>query len=129
LRKLEANPGQYQELLYRAKEIEEPTTAMEEIDRDVARSLPSHTFYKEQSSLEMLRRILYAFSIRNTAIGYCQGMNIVGAMILLYMSEEEAFWTLVAICEDISPDYYSRQLIGSVVDQQIFAKLVEVRVF
>jgi len=51
-------------------------------------------------------------------------MNIVTAMLLLYMSEEEAFWTLTAICEDISPDYYSKQLLGSIVDQQIFAKLV-----
>lgn len=45
----------------------------------------------------------------------------------MYMSEEEAFWTLAAICEDYVPDYYTAklQLLGSIVDQQIFALLVE----
>jgi hypothetical protein len=43
------------------------------------------------------------------------------------MSEEEAFWTLSTICEDFVPDYYTAklQLLGSIVDQQIFSMLVE----
>lgn len=43
------------------------------------------------------------------------------------MNEEEAFFLLCTICEDILPDYYSHglQLMGSIVDQQIFASLVQ----
>lgn len=40
------------------------------------------------------------------------------------MSEEEAFWLLATICEELAPDYYSKQLLGSIVDQQTFAQLV-----
>jgi hypothetical protein len=40
------------------------------------------------------------------------------------MSEEEAFWMLATICEELAPDYYSKQLLGSIVDQQTFAQLV-----
>lgn len=30
-------------------------------------------------------------------VGYVQGMGFVTAILLMYMSEEEAFWTLVAL--------------------------------
>lgn len=34
--------------------------------------------------------------------------NILVGTSLLYMSEEETFWLLCVICEDIVPDYYSK---------------------
>lgn len=52
-------------------------------------------------------------------------MNIVCALLLLYMPEENVFWMMVAICEDIVPEYYNEELFGSLVDQQIFEVLVE----
>lgn len=52
--------------------------------------------------------------------------NIIAATLLLYMSEEEAFWLLCTICEDIVPDYYNKQLLGSIIDQQIFTQLVSI---
>ena len=52
-------------------------------------------------------------------------MNIIGAVFLLYMSEEEAFWLLVTVCEDMLPEYYTKALLGSQIDQYIFVSLVE----
>lgn len=41
------------------------------------------------------------------------------------MDEEAAFWLLSTICEDFVPEYYSRALVGSIVDQQLFENLVD----
>jgi len=40
------------------------------------------------------------------------------------MSEEEAFWLLTVICEELLPDYYSSLMIGSVLDQQVLSILL-----
>lgn len=69
--------------------------------------------------LEPLRNVLYAIVIRNPTIGYCQGMNFIGARLLSCMREEEAFWTMSQILERYLPfDYYSN-MIGVLVDQKV----------
>ena len=108
-----------------ARHRDEESIATAEIERDLHRTLPSHPLFQGAEGLESLRRVLVAYSWKNPDVGYCQSLNVIAALLLCYLSEEETFWMIGQICEDILPDRYTPSMIGTMVDQQAFGTLLE----
>lgn len=134
-------PDYYETLLNVARD--KPNPASKQIELDLLRTLPNNKHYSSPSAggIQKLRNVLMAFSWRNPDIGYCQGLNRyrnswsrscfcvficiacsplrLAAIALLYLDQEDAFWSLVAIVEVFMPrDYYTKTLLGSQVSTQ-----------
>ncbi|CCX14986.1 rab-GTPase-TBC domain-containing protein [Pyronema domesticum] len=99
--------------------------SIDEIEKDLNRSLPEYRGFQSEEGIGRLRRVLGAYSWVNEEVGYCQAMNIVTAALLIYMSEEQAFFALSTLCDRLVPGYYSNTMYGTLLDQRVFESLVE----
>ncbi|OBZ89536.1 hypothetical protein A0J61_02414 [Choanephora cucurbitarum] len=128
-----ANQGVYQSILEEYKD--QTSLATEEIEKDLNRqvqfqleqraSLPEYPGYQSPEGINRLRRVLTAYAWNNPELGYCQAMNIVASALLIYTTEEQAFWILHVLVDRMCPGYYSTSMYGALLDQIVFEKLVE----
>lgn len=87
--------------------ITKTTSYSTDIGKDLKRTFPYHPAFQSEESLKQLERVLTAYANRNPGIGYCQSMNFITALLLLFLPEEKAFWVLVTIVEDRLTEYFS----------------------
>ncbi|PBK98911.1 TBC-domain-containing protein [Armillaria gallica] len=118
-----SNPGYYARIL--EENQGRTSTSTEDIEKDLHRSLPEYAGYQSEEGIGALRRVLQAYSFKNPELGYCQAMNILAAAILIYMSEEQAFWLLEVLCDRLLPGYYAPSMHGTLLDQRVFESLVQ----
>ncbi|KAK8453993.1 hypothetical protein SEVIR_5G377400v4 [Setaria viridis] len=97
-----------------------------QIEKDLPRTFPGHPALDEDGR-NALRRLLTAYARHNPSVGYCQAMNFFAGLLLLLMSEENAFWALTGIMDDYFDGYFSEEMIESQVDQLVLEELVRER--
>ncbi|KAJ7218038.1 rab-GTPase-TBC domain-containing protein [Mycena pura] len=81
------------------KLLKESSPHEKSITRDLGRTFPHHDFFTDGQGIgqENLFNVLKAYSIYDEAVGYCQGLPFVVAILLLNMPDEEAFSLLVRL--------------------------------
>lgn len=118
-------PGYYDDLVSQSTEDDDPSV-VSQIEMDITRTLTDNIFFRKGPGVGKLKQVLLAYSRRNHEVGYCQGMNLIAANLLLIMpSTEDAFWVLTSIVEQILPQgYYDHSLMASRADQQVLRQYV-----
>jgi hypothetical protein len=91
------------------------------------RTFPQHAYFEPSGAGESgLRRVLQAFALHNPVIGYCQSLNFLTGMMLIFMQEEDAFWLLIAVVERLLPeDYFTKNMVGTYVDQHVLGHIIK----
>ncbi|XP_012382068.2 small G protein signaling modulator 3 isoform X2 [Dasypus novemcinctus] len=105
----------------------EETIAAKQIEKDLLRTMPSNACFASAGSIGVprLRRTLRALAWLYPEIGYCQGTGMVAACLLLFLEEEDAFWMMCTIVEDLLPaSYFSSTLLGVQTDQRVLRHFI-----
>nr|XP_033803460.1 TBC1 domain family member 1 isoform X4 [Geotrypetes seraphini] len=70
---------------------------------DLGRTFPTHPYFSAQLGAGQLSlyNILKAYSLLDPEVGYCQGLSFVAGVLLLHMSEEDAFKMLKFLMYDM----------------------------
>ncbi|XP_050403862.1 TBC1 domain family member 2B isoform X1 [Patella vulgata] len=122
--KTKLGPSYYKDLVQKGKS----SNSAKQIELDLLRTLPTNVHFEslESDGIKKLRHVLLAYSKHNPDIGYCQGLNRLVAIALLFLTEEESFWCLVAIVDHIMPkDYYTKTLAAAQADQRVLKDLIQ----
>lgn len=104
------------------------------IDRDLHRTFPDNIAFKpdpnstyqyltsdmalnteeETPIIHALRRVLQAFALNNPNIGYCQSLNFIAGLLLLFLNqdEEKAFIMLTIITQEHLPGTHAKNLLN-----------------
>ncbi|KAL4779538.1 hypothetical protein BJX76DRAFT_340451 [Aspergillus varians] len=119
-------PGYYDELVKGIGGTEPDASVVAQIDMDINRTLTDNVFFRKGPGVAKLKEVLLAYSRRNPEVGYCQGMNLIAASLLLITpTAEDTFWLLTSMIEVILPKhYYDHGLLASRADQVVLRQYI-----
>jgi len=90
-------PDYYDDLVRRSEEDTDMDAEIaSQIKADIRRTLTDNVMFRKKTGVQKLEEVLRVYSLHNPRIGYCQGMNLITASLLLICkTNEECFWLLV----------------------------------
>ncbi|KAL2831680.1 hypothetical protein BJY01DRAFT_226423 [Aspergillus pseudoustus] len=119
-------PGYYDDLVKGIGGCNPDSSVVAQIDMDINRTLTDNVFFRKGPGVSKLKEVLLAYSRRNPEVGYCQGMNLIAASLLLITpTAEDTFWLLTSMIEVILPKhYYDHGLLASRADQVVLRQYI-----
>jgi len=80
-------------------------SASEQIEKDLRRTFPKHALWTvdpasedgESQGVQLMRNVLRAYAYYDKEVKYCQAMNYICGALLMYCTEETAFWLFVQL--------------------------------
>ncbi|KAE8147994.1 TBC-domain-containing protein [Aspergillus avenaceus] len=119
-------PGYYDDLVKGVGGSDPDPSVVAQIDMDINRTLTDNVFFRKGPGVTKLKEVLLAYARRNSEVGYCQGMNLITASLLLITpTAEDAFWILASMIEIILPEhYYDHGLLASRADQVVLRQYI-----
>uniref|UniRef100_A0A0K0FLB6 PH domain-containing protein n=1 Tax=Strongyloides venezuelensis TaxID=75913 RepID=A0A0K0FLB6_STRVS len=106
-----------------------------QVQIDLLRTAPLSIYFNSATSsgVAKLENVLKNFCLYSASTvgmkgGYCQGLNFIASVALLFLSAEDSFWFLVAITEKyFPPSYYDENLTSAQAHMEVLKELIEVK--
>ncbi|KAL0232215.1 hypothetical protein PCE1_002557 [Barthelona sp. PCE] len=104
-----------------------PPTEHERVIRaDIDRTFAHHPIFSNSPYLQdSLYQLLNAYCHMDDTMGYTQSMSFVGAMLLLHLPLEPAFWTFATLCRRHMDSLYKEEFQQVIRDSAIFRILAK----
>ncbi|CBY00081.1 hypothetical protein LEMA_P076700.1 [Plenodomus lingam JN3] len=130
--KQKGNVGLYASLVERVKRDELNKDDRDAIERDLDRTFPDNIHFRPEPATDLLdgetdeepaliqdlREVLSCFALNNPNIGYCQSLNFIAGLLLLFLKQdkERAFIMLTIITQNHLPGAHARNLANTEVN-------------
>ncbi|KAF1921140.1 rab-GTPase-TBC domain-containing protein [Ampelomyces quisqualis] len=124
--------GLYASLVARVKRDELNKDDKDAIERDLDRTFPDNIHFRPEAATDLLdgesdeepkliqdlREVLSCFALNNPNIGYCQSLNFIAGLLLLFLKQdkEKAFIMLTIITQNHLPGAHARSLANTEVN-------------
>jgi hypothetical protein len=124
--------GLYVSLVARVKRDELNKDDKDAIERDLDRTFPDNIHFRPEPATDLLdgesddepqliqdlREVLSCFALNNPSIGYCQSLNFIAGLLLLFLKQdkEKAFVLLTIITRNHLPGAHARSLANTEVN-------------
>ena len=120
-------PNHYVNLVVKSQSDALSRNDKEAVERDLHRTFPDNLHFKSELAsksnqiietpiMSALRRLLCAFAVDHPRIGYCQSLNFIAGLLLLFLPEEKAYWMLHIMTTQLLPGTHELSLEGANVD-------------
>ena len=124
--------GLYKSLVARVTRDELNKDDKDAIERDLDRTFPDNIHFRPEPATDLLdgesddepqliqdlREVLSCFALNNPSIGYCQSLNFIAGLLLLFLKQdkEKAFIMLTIITQNHLPGAHARSLANTEVN-------------